>query len=53
MVHGLTKAFFQAVIAAGQDVRMLSRINMGRAAAAPLPLHPGAARYYRELEMRR
>lgn len=53
LVHGLTTAFFQAVIAAGRHVRILRTFNLGRAAAAPLPLHPGAARYYRELEMRR
>jgi hypothetical protein len=53
LVYNLTKAFFQAVTVAGRDVRMLRGFNMSRAAATPLPLHPGAARYYREMEMRR
>lgn len=53
VVYNLTKAFFQAVVTAGRDVRMLRGFTMSRAAATPLPLHPGAARYYREMEMRR
>jgi TRAP transporter TAXI family solute receptor len=53
LVYNLTKAFFRAVSTAGRDVRMLRGFNMSRAAATPLPLHPGAARYYREIEMRR
>jgi TRAP transporter TAXI family solute receptor len=53
LVYNLTKAFFQAVSTAGRDVRMLRGFNTSRAAATPLPLHPGAARYYREMEMRR
>lgn len=53
LVYDLTKAFFRAVTTAGQEVRMLRGFNLSRAAATPLPLHPGAALYYRELEMRR
>lgn len=53
LVYNLTKAFFQAITTAGRDVRMFRGFNMSRAAATPLPLHPGAARYYREVEMRR
>jgi TRAP transporter TAXI family solute receptor len=53
LVYNLTKSFFHAVATAGRDVRMLRGFNMSRAAATPLPLHPGAARYYREMEMRR
>ena len=53
LVYNLTKAFFQAVSTAGREVRMLRGFNISRAAATPLPLHPGAARYYRETEMRR
>ena len=53
LVYNLTKAFFRAVTTAGREVRMLRGFNMSRSAATPLPLHPGAARYYREMEMRR
>lgn len=53
LVYTLTKAFFQAVAFAGRDVRMFHGFNMSRAGATPLPLHPGAARYYREVEIRR
>lgn len=53
VVHALTTAYFQAVTTAGRGLRMYRGFQMGRAAATPLPLHPGAARYYRELEMRR
>lgn len=53
VVYALTTAFFQAVTTAGRGIRMYRGFHMGRAAATPLALHPGAARYYRELEMRR
>ncbi len=52
-VYNITHAFFRAVTEAGHHVRPLQRINVSRAAATPLPLHPGAGRYYREAEMRR
>ena len=44
LVYRLTKAFFEL-----PD----TPVDRGRAAATPIPLHPGAARYYREQELLR
>lgn len=54
VVYHLTEAFLKAVVAgAAGDGSVLRGFNLSRAAATPLALHPGAARYYREIEMRR
>ena len=54
LVHDLTKGFVEALpqLAAslGTSLRMM---NLDEAAATPIPLHPGAARYYRERELLR
>lgn len=52
LVHALTKAFF-AFIPQSLDDPLAAAINPERAAATPIPLHPGAARYYRERDLRR
>jgi hypothetical protein len=44
IVYRLTKAFFEL-----PD----TPVDRSRAAATPIPLHPGAARYYRERELLR
>jgi TRAP transporter TAXI family solute receptor len=49
LVYRLTKALFQAV--AEQPTELLQSIDLDRAAATPIPLHAGAARYYREREL--
>lgn len=54
IVHDLTKAFLEALprLAAslGTSIRTM---DMYEAAATPIPLHPGAARYHREQELTR
>lgn len=52
LVHALTKEFF-AFISQSLDDPQAAAINPERAAATPIPLHPGAARYYRERDIRR
>lgn len=52
LVHALTKEFF-AFISRSPDDPFAAAINPERAAATPIPLHPGAARYYRERDIRR
>lgn len=49
LVYRLTKALFQEV--AETPTELLRLLDLGRAAATPIPLHAGAARYYREREL--
>lgn len=53
LVHRLTAALFQILpeLAVGQDYLRL--MDLRRAPAAPIPLHRGAALYYREQELLR
>ena len=53
LVYRLTRAFFEAVSLVWKDVPALQGVNVSRAPSTPIPLHPGAARYYRERELRR
>jgi uncharacterized protein len=49
IVYGLTKAFFQALPELSAfDAPPLRQMNPEDASATPIPLHEGAARYYRE-----
>lgn len=52
-VYQLTKAFFQSLPDLARDSRGFQGFVMNRALSIPIPLHPGAARYYRELELLR
>lgn len=52
-VYRLTRAFFEALPALGERVPAARLVDLDRAPAAPIPLHPGAARYYRERELLR
>jgi uncharacterized protein len=51
LVYRLTKALFENLpqLARGQDVGR--QVNVDWASATPIPLHPGAARYYREQQL--
>ena len=53
LVHDLTKGFFEILplLSAQQD--SLRMMDFDQAPATPIPLHEGAARYYRELELSR
>lgn len=49
IVYGVTKAFFQALPELSAfDTPPLRQMNPEDASATPIPLHEGAARYYRE-----
>jgi hypothetical protein len=48
-LYGVTKAFFQALPELSAfDAPPLRQMNPEDASATPIPLHEGAARYYRE-----
>jgi hypothetical protein len=49
LVYRLTKALFQSLTE--QSNELLWSVDLDRAAATPIPLHAGAARYYREREL--
>ena len=53
VVHELTRAFFEVVSRVDLGIRPLNHINLSRASSTAIPLHPGAARYYRERELLR
>jgi TRAP transporter TAXI family solute receptor len=53
LVYQLTKAFFEVLPTLSTDVESLQLMDVDRASATPIPLHRGAARYYRERELTR
>jgi len=50
-VHDLTKALFAALPQLASDQVSLRLMDISQAPATPIPLHDGAARYYREREL--
>lgn len=53
LVYQLTKALFDMLPELSTDLSSLQLMDIDRAPATPIPLHRGAARYYRERELRR
>jgi len=53
MVHRLTDGLFKMLPQLSADLPFLKGMVPERAPATPVPLHPGAALYYREQELRR
>jgi TRAP-type uncharacterized transport system substrate-binding protein len=53
LVYDLTRLFFEALQPLAVSRRALRLMDVEQAPAAPIPLHEGAARYYRERELRR
>lgn len=53
LVYRLTKTFFDLLPDLARQVDALRRMDLPRAPATPIPLHDGAARYYRERELLR
>jgi TRAP transporter TAXI family solute receptor len=51
LVYQLTKEFFNELPALARDHGEAALIDPEQAPATPIPLHPGAARYYREREV--
>ena len=52
-VYELTRLFFDVLPTLSSSQPALSFMDLDRAPAAPIPLHDGAARYYRERELMR
>jgi uncharacterized protein len=53
VVYRLTRAFFESLPDVGEIHPTARQIDPDRAAATPIPLHAGAARYYRERQLLR
>jgi TRAP transporter TAXI family solute receptor len=53
LVHRLTRTFFQVLPRVAAQVEFIRSMDPTRAPATPVPLHPGAALYYRERELSR
>lgn len=53
LVYRLTRELFEALPAIGRTIVAARLVDADRAATTPIPLHPGAARYYRERELLR
>lgn len=53
LVYRTTKSLFDSLPQLARKVDALRRMDIARAPATPVPLHNGAARYYRERELRR
>ncbi len=53
LVHDLTRRFFEALPSLLPMQDSLRLVDLHQAPATPIPLHPGAARYYRERELAR
>ena len=51
LVYQLTRAFFEALPRLATANPAAALIDPEQAPATPIPLHPGAARYYREREI--
>lgn len=48
LVHDLTKRLFDVLPLLALEQGSLRSVDLGFASTTPIPLHPGAARYYRE-----
>jgi TRAP transporter TAXI family solute receptor len=53
LVYELTKSFFEVLPDLSLERISLRMMDIDQAPATPIPLHDGAARYYRELELSR
>ena len=51
LVYELTKRFFDALPRLASEQPSLRLMDFAQAPATPIPLHDGAARYYREREL--
>ena len=53
LVYQLTRQFFESLPKLSLTQKSLRRMELQQAPASPIPLHEGAARYYREQELLR
>jgi TRAP transporter TAXI family solute receptor len=51
LVYAVTRAVFELLVESPNLTRGFQRVDLRRIQATPIPLHPGAARYFREREL--
>jgi uncharacterized protein len=51
LVYSVTRAVFELLVGSPKLARGFQRVDLKRIQATPIPLHPGAARYFREREL--
>jgi TRAP transporter TAXI family solute receptor len=51
LVYSVTRSVFELLLRSPDLTRGLQRVDLRRIQATPIPLHPGAARYFREREL--
>ena len=51
LVYWITRTLFESLPALSDSLPSLRQIDIEHVQAAPVPLHPGAARFYREREL--
>jgi TRAP-type uncharacterized transport system substrate-binding protein len=53
VAYDVTRAIFEALPGLTESMRSPGLLDLEQAAATPIPLHDGAARYFRERELLR
>jgi TRAP transporter TAXI family solute receptor len=53
VVHDFTQEFFDSLPELSSSLEALRTMRLDESPSTPIPLHPGAARFYRERELRR
>jgi len=51
LVYWITRTLFESLPDLAQSYYLLRQIDLQQLSASPIPLHPGAARFYREREL--
>jgi len=51
LVYSITRAIFELLMGSPNLIRGFQRVDLRRIQTTPIPLHPGAARYFREREL--
>ena len=51
LVYWITRTLFDSLPALADSFPQLRQIDLEHVQASPIPLHPGAARFYREREL--
>ena len=53
VVYDFTQQFFESLPELSSSIEALRTMRLDESSATPIPLHPGAARFYRERELQR
>ena len=51
LVYWITRTLFESLPELVRSLQSLRQVDLEQVHASPIPLHPGAARFYREREL--